>query len=54
MDDNRKLMEILEIGIQMAQETNRNHLLQMILDKSMEYANCDAGTLYVYENEALA
>lgn len=54
MSENKKLMEILEIGIQMAQETNRNHLLQMILDKSMDYANCDAGTLYVYENEALA
>lgn len=53
MNENEKLMGILEIGIQMAQETNRNHLLQMILDKSMEYANCDAGTLYVYENEAL-
>lgn len=53
MSENKKLMEILEIGIQMAQETNRNHLLQMILDKSMEYANCDAGTLYVYENDTL-
>ena len=39
MSENKKLMEILEIGIQMAKETNRNHLLQMILDKSMEYAN---------------
>lgn len=53
MSEQKKLMEILEIGIQMAQETNRNHLLQMILDKSMEYANCDAGTLYLYENGAL-
>lgn len=53
MENNKKLMEILEIGIQMAQETERNHLLQVILDKSMEYANCDAGTLYLFENEAL-
>ena len=53
MGENKKLMEILEIGIQMAQETDRNHLLQMILDKSMEYANCDAGILFLYENEAL-
>lgn len=53
MENNKKLMEILEIGIQMAQETDRNHLLQMILDKSMEYANCDAGTLYLFENDAL-
>lgn len=53
MDENKKLMEILKIGIQMAQETDRNHLLQMIMDKSMEYANCDAGTLYLYENDAL-
>ena len=53
MDENNKLMEILKIGIQMAQETNRNHLLQTIMDKSMEYANCDAGTLYLYENDAL-
>ena len=54
MNENKKLMEILEIGIQMAQETDRNHLLQMILDKSMECANCDAGTLYLYENDALS
>ena len=53
MSENNKLMEILQIGIQMAKETNRNYLLQMILDKSMDYANCDAGTLYVYENETL-
>ena len=53
MKNDIKLMDILEIGIKMAQETDRNHLLQMILDKSMEYANCDAGTLYLYENEML-
>ena len=53
MDETEKLMDILEIGIQMAQETNRNRLLQTILDKSMEYANCDAGTLYLFENDAL-
>lgn len=53
MNEHKKLMDILGIGIQMARETNRNHLLQMILDKSMEYANCDAGTLYVYEDGAL-
>ena len=53
MNETEMLMNILEIGIRMAQETNRNSLLQTILDKSMQYTNCDAGTLYLYENNAL-
>lgn len=47
------LMDILDIGIQMAKEKDRNHLLSMILNRCMEYTGCDAGTLYLYENNAL-
>lgn len=47
------MMKILDIGIQIAQEKDRNHLLDMILNRCMEYTNCDAGTLYLYEKETL-
>lgn len=49
----KELAEILEIGIQMAKEKDRNHLLDMILHKSMEYTNCDGGTLYLYREGTL-
>lgn len=47
------LMDILDIGIQMAKEKDGNHLLSMILNRCMEYTGCDAGTLYLFENNAL-
>lgn len=47
------LMDVLDIGIQMAKEKDRNHLLSMILNRCMEYTGCDAGTLYLFENNAL-
>lgn len=50
---NEVLMEVLDIGIQLSKEKDRRHLLDMILNKSMEFTNCDAGTLYLYENDAL-
>jgi len=51
--DYNELMEILEISIQMAKEKDRTSLLSTILNKCMEYTGCDAGTLYLYENDAL-
>lgn len=48
-----ELMEILAIGIQMTKEKDRTALLSTILNKCMEYTNCDAGTIYLYENDAL-
>lgn len=45
--------EILETGILLAKEKDRTKLLEMILDKGMRISGCDAGTLYVYENDAL-
>lgn len=44
---------ILNIGIALSKEKDRNKLLDMILTKSMELANCDAGTLYMYQDDAL-
>lgn len=54
MNDGRMdMMKILDIGIQIAKEKDRNRLLSVILERCMEYTGCDAGTLYLYENEAL-
>ncbi len=47
------MMKLLDIGIQMTKEKDRNLLLAMILNRCMEYTNCDAGTLYLYENGVL-
>ena len=49
----KELMEVLNIGIQLSKEKDRNHLLNMIVNRSMEFTNCDAATLYLYENDAL-
>ncbi|MDE6663396.1 MAG: HD domain-containing protein [Lachnospiraceae bacterium] len=45
--------KILNIGISLSKEKNRNHMLIAILEKGMEVTNCDAGTLYLYENNEL-
>lgn len=51
--DKKLIKGILDIGIQLTKEKDRNHLLNMILNKSMEYTNCDAGTLYLYDENSL-
>lgn len=45
--------KIMDIGIRLSTERNRNRLLMTILDKGMEITNCDASTLYLYENGQL-
>lgn len=45
--------KILNIGIKLSTERNRNRLLASILESGMEITNCDASTLYLYENEKL-
>lgn len=45
--------KILNIGISLSTEKDRNRMLIAILEKGMEVTNCDAGTLYLYENGEL-
>ena len=45
--------KIMDIGIRLSTEKDRNRLLMTILDKGMEITNCDASTLYLYENNEL-
>lgn len=45
--------KIMDIGISLSTEKDRNRLLITILDKGMEITNCDASTLYLYENGGL-
>lgn len=44
---------ILDTGIALSKEKDRNKLLDMILDKSMEITNCDGGTLYILKDGKL-
>lgn len=44
---------ILNVGIRMSTERNRNKLLASILENGMEITHCDASTLYLYENDQL-
>mgnify|MGYP003305465696 FL=1 len=50
---NKELREIVDIGIALTTEKNKNRLLEMILKKAMDISNCDAGTLYLYTEEGL-
>ena len=45
--------EILKIGIQLTTEKDRNKLLNTIVEKGMQITNCEAGTLYLYEDNVL-
>lgn len=50
---NEAVMKILDTGIAMSKEKDRNKLLDKILDESISMAHCDAGTLYVCRDNAL-
>ena len=47
------LNTILDIGISLSSEKDLNRLLEKILSKVMELAHCDAGTLYLLDNDVL-
>ena len=50
---NEDFLSILDIGIAVAGEKDRNKLLDMIIDKGMELTRCDAGTLYILKENKL-
>lgn len=50
---NKELREIVDIGIALTTEKNKNCLLEKILKTAMEISNCDAGTLYLYTGDSL-
>jgi len=45
--------DILTVGIQLTVEKDDNKLLNTIVEKGMQITNCDASTLYLYEDEVL-
>jgi len=45
--------KLLDIGIALSSEKNADKLLEMILDAAMNISDCDGGTLYVLDGEAL-
>jgi len=46
--------KILNIGINLSTGRDRNEILASILESGMEVTNCDASTLYLYENDKLS
>ena len=49
----RELRRVLEIGIRLCTEKDRNGLLETMLTTAMELSGCDAGTLYLYKEDTL-
>lgn len=47
------MRKVLKAGVMLSSEQDQNHLLDVILASVMELANCDAGTLYLLDGEAL-
>lgn len=45
--------DILNMGIQLTVEKDDNKLLNTIVEKGMQITNCDASTLYLYEDDVL-
>lgn len=50
---NAELKKILNIGIKLSTEKNRDHLLAFILESGMDITHCDASTLYLLEDGML-
>ena len=48
-----EIRDILNIGIEITTEKNKNCLLEKMLGKAIEIAGCDAGTLYVLRDGSL-
>ena len=48
-----EIRDILNIGIEITTEKNKNCLLEKMLGKAIEIAGCDAGTLYVLKDGCL-
>ena len=47
------LQKVLDIGIALTNEKDYDLILEKILKESMSITNCDAGTLYIMENNSL-
>ena len=48
-----ELKNIVSIGIELTTEKNRNRLFEKMVSSALSIAECDAGTLYLYEDEVL-
>ena len=48
-----EISKILKVGVQLSAERDLNKLLEQILTCVMELANCDGGTLYLLDQDAL-
>lgn len=53
MLERNELLEVIDVGISLTTEKDKNRLLNMILEKTMKLSHCDAGTLYLYHDDAL-
>lgn len=48
-----KLEQLLDVAIAVSKEKNRDKLLELILITAMDITNCDGGTLYIKNGDAL-
>lgn len=48
-----KINQLTEIGVALSIERDINKLLRLIVEKACQFANADAGTLYIKEDNAL-
>ena len=47
------LVDVLDVGIALSAENDRDKLFDMIIVKCMGITRCDAGTLYLCKNEKI-
>lgn len=48
-----ELRQLVVMGIELTTEKNKNKLLEKMLQHAMDVSECDAGTLYIYEQDVL-
>ena len=49
----KALRDVVRTGIELTTEKNKNRLWENMLRKAMSISHCDAGTLYLYQDDAL-
>ena len=49
--NNENLQRIIEIGIELTSEKNKNKLLEKMINEAVAITNCDGATLYLVNNK---
>jgi len=53
LDEKQRLMQIINLGLEVAQVKDIDLLLERILTEARQFVNADAGSIYIKEEDKL-